>query len=172
MFLIVRDYPVSDRLMFHSLSPTRPDESVVNRRRTAVIALIPVLLLFFAAIGCVSPLLREADVTSLNDTYRDRVFVTNSDIQATFSTTASDAEPEVIFSRGTRVKIWVESDEDWIRVRATPIEEKREHNPGKVIIYIFRDFLEEDGETEAVQERYPAARLETEIAEILTEVGG
>lgn len=130
------------------------------------------VLTLCALLACVSPLLRQADVRDLNDNYRERVFVTSQDIQATFSTTAGDAEPDVIFPRGTKVKIWVESDEDWIRVRATPVEEKREHNPGKVIIYIFRDFLKEDGESEEVQDRYPVSRLEARIAEILTEVGG
>jgi type II secretion system-associated lipoprotein len=163
VFLISRTALEFDRLMFHS-------SKQLFRR---VFGRLPVLLAaLLAGASCGSALLREADVVDLNDRYRDRVFVTSQDIQPTFSTTASDAEPEVIFPAGTRVKIWVESDEDWIRVRATPVEEKREHNPGKVVIYIFRDFLKEDGETEEVQDRYPPPRLEAEIAEILTEVGG
>jgi type II secretion system-associated lipoprotein len=151
--------------MFHFARVTRVAPVVVH-------GTLPALMILFAGTACGSALLREADVEDLNDRYRDRVFVTTRNLEPTFSTTASDAEPEVIFPAGTRVRIWVESDEDWIRVRATPVEEKREHNPGKVVIYIFRDFLKEDGETEEVQERYPLPRLEAEIAEILTEVGG
>lgn len=165
-------------LRFRSLSSSRPWRRAgrgalasTRVRLPGVLALLAALLALSTA-ACGSALLREADVVDLNDRYRDRVFVTNRDLEPTFSTTVSDAEPEVIYPAGTRVKIWVESDEDWIRVRATPLEEKREHNPGKVVIYIFRDFLKEDGESEEVQDRYPLSRLEAEIAEILTEVGG
>ncbi|MCR9144549.1 MAG: type II secretion system-associated lipoprotein [bacterium] len=146
---------------------SNPDARGLFQQTLMLLALIGL-----TAASCTTALLREDDVSSLNDRYRDLEFVTATDIQPTFSTTASDAEPEVIYPAGTRVKIWVESDQDWIRVRATPVAEKREHNPGKIIIYIFRDFLKEDGESEEVQERYPVSRLEAEIAEILTEVGG
>lgn len=124
------------------------------------------------ALSCAGSLLREQQVQDLNDDYRDRVFVAAQDIKPVFSTIGSDEEPEVIYPRGTKLKIWVESDEGWIRVRGTPVEEKREHNPGKVIMYIFREFLAEDGETEEVQDEYPVERLRGEIGELLQEVGG
>jgi type II secretion system-associated lipoprotein len=138
--------------------------------RVGRVALIFGWALCLLTAACAPALLRETDVQDLNEIYRDRVFVTKADIQPTFSSQENDEEPEVIFQKGTRVKIQVESADDWIRVRATPVEEKREHNPGKVIIYIFRDFLREDGEPEEIQDRYPAERLEQKIVEILDEV--
>lgn len=115
------------------------------------------------ALACTDPLLRQPDVQRMNNQFGDQVFVATKNIEAGFSTPENPEKPEVLFPRGARVRLIVESDGDWLRVRAVPAEEAREHNPGQVVIYVFRDFLEDDDEPEDVVDRYPAERLQTEI---------
>ncbi len=113
--------------------------------------------------ACAPALLRQPDVQNLNNQYGNQIFVATKDIEAGFSTPENPEKPEILFARGARVRLRVESQGDWLRVRAIPADQDREHNPGQVVIYVFRDFLEEDEEPDEVVDRYPPDRLQQEI---------
>ena len=125
-------------------------------------------LVFLICAACGPALMREVDVRNMNNRIQNQVYRAKADIQPVFS--QAEDEEDAIYPRGALLKLRVESDGDWLRVRALPAEEDVENNPGKIIIYIFRDFLEENDESDDIVDAYPAERLEADIAEILEPV--
>lgn len=143
--------------------------SFESLRRTALqLAALAAVALSLGA--CFSALMREEDVESLNEEFEGRVYTATQDITTEFNTT-DDGEEEVVYPRGTRLHVRVESQGDWLRVRAWPADESLEYNPGRVIIYEFRDIMEEDGRSEEIIDRYPPERLRARILEILQPAG-
>ena len=139
------------------------------RARAILTGAACICLLFLAVFMCSSPLLRESDVTTFNESHAQKTYVATQDIFSNFSD-PEETEREPIFPAGTRLKIWVESDDNWIKVRAHQADISRENAPGHTILYIIRDILEEDGAPPEIVDRYPADELEKKLSEILKEV--
>ena len=126
-------------------------------------------LIFFVLLlleGCTSALLQKEQVKKLNQAYSNRVFRVRKDLYATFSDPKSGSRPR-LFRKGEKVRIWIESQGDWIKVRAIRQDKSLEHDPGKTILYILREILEDNGEKEEIIESYPPKRLKREIEELL-----
>ena len=118
--------------------------------------------------ACYSDLLREQDVRSLNQRLEGRVFVVAEDIRPTFAD-VENTDDEVLFHQGDRIRLFVQSEDDWIKVRGYPADAERENEPGGILIYVLRDVLIEEGASEDTLERYPVDRLEARILELVRE---
>lgn len=77
----------------------------------------------------------------MNEEWKGRQFVTRVDIKA--PVIGLEEDQDAVFEKGTKVKVWVESAADWIRVKAYPAGETREETRGRTIIYIFSEDLKE-----------------------------
>ncbi len=119
--------------------------------------------------ACYADLLRKSDAEAMNAEFRDRTYVARQDIYAPFNN-RDESSREVLIKRGERVRLFVETSREWIRVRAVPVAEQREHNPGRVVVYVLRDFVEQEAEDGLVEE-YPREKLDAEILRILAPAG-
>ncbi len=119
--------------------------------------------------ACYADLLRKSDAEEMNAGFRERTYTARQDIYAPFNN-RDEASREVLIKRGERVRLYVETSREWIRVRAIPADEQREHNPGRVVVYVLRDFVEQQAEA-AAEEGYPREKLEAEILRILAPAG-
>ncbi len=111
------------------------------------------ILLLFAVLplfsSCKTSLIRKKEVVALNREFENRIFVARKEIRPEFLG-EGNRENEVLFPAGTRLKIWVESSVEWVRVKAYRVTENREQTPGKTIIYLFHTDLGEQEKPEAV----------------------
>lgn len=119
--------------------------------------------------GCYADLLRKSDAEAMNTEFRERTYIARQDIYAPFNN-RDEASREVLIKRGERVRLYVEASREWIRVRAVPVTEQREHNPGRVVVYVLRDFVEQEAENGQIEE-YPREKLDADILRILAPAG-
>lgn len=119
--------------------------------------------------ACYADLLRKTDAEAMNTEFRERTYVARQDIYAPFNN-RDESTREVLVKRGEKVRLFVETSREWIRVRAIPVSEQREHNPGRVVVYVLRDFVEQEAE-EGQIESYPREKLDAEILRILAPSG-
>ena len=65
-----------------------------------------------------------------------------TDIVSPFS--SAENRQGVLFTKGSRIKLWVESSSEWIRVKAYLASERREQARGLTIIYLFEEDIKKD----------------------------
>ncbi len=100
---------------------------------------------------CSSPLLKAGDVEAMNKEWSAGEYTIREEVRAPFNNLENDQE--VVFQKGLRVRVWVESTDEWVRVKAYPAGERREQTRGRTIIYIFHEDLpEQDRVPEKVKE--------------------
>ncbi|MBI41520.1 MAG: type II secretion system-associated lipoprotein [Leptospiraceae bacterium] len=114
-----------------------------------------ILLSFLMLIltNCSSPILKSEQAVQWNQELREKVFRAKSDIFPEFANQSDKDRP--LFTRGTLVKIQIESSADWVKVRARDAKKDRENTPGHVILYVFSDDLntDEGNGRQLIQER-------------------
>ena len=116
--------------------------------------------------SCVSTLLTADEVKAMNKDYATRVMTARQNIFASFSDPEAPNR-EILFRKGEKLRIWVEAEGDWLKVRAIRHGKPIENNPGRAIIYILREVLEDTGAPEAEINHYPREKLEAQIRQIL-----
>ena len=104
------------------------------------------LILCWSLFVCGSPFIKGADIETINKEWSEREFTARENIHSPFDSNLGLSQ-EVIFEKGTRLKVWLESAEDWVRVKAYPATERREQTRGRTIIYIFKDDLKKKERT-------------------------
>ena len=132
------------------------------RQKRSLFLLFPLLLL----LCCTSALLQKEQVKELNQSYSGKTFRVKTNLFATFSDPKASSR-RLLFRKGEKVRIWIESDGDWIKVRAIRAKKSLENNPGVTILYILREILEDEGAEESVIEAYPPERLRRDIEALL-----
>ena len=123
------------------------------------------LLVLLLTSACSGALLRQEDLRQFNTEYSDKVLRVQENLFATYSDPDSNAR-EVLFKQGAEIRIWAESEGDWIKVRAIPAKESLEYNPGTTILFILRDIMEQEGEPEDEIEEYPLDKLKQKVARL------
>ena len=123
---------------------------------------LSVLLYLLAFAGCSSGLLREETVESFNEKLAKKQFVARKNIYVSFAD--KTRHKEIIFSKGTKLRIVVEQSEDWLKIRAFSTHENEEQSRGKVILFTARDFL-----SSAEQKNYSLANLQQSLNDLLKE---
>ncbi len=132
---------------------------------------LPMAVLLLAAMACSGDLLRREDYNAIVNDYGDREYTLRENIFAPFSE-ESHGQREVIFKRGERVRIAIESKPDWVRVRAIPAGENQEQNPGRVILYLVRDLLPPEGDAEDgdIPDHISREQMQAELDRLLSPV--
>ncbi len=102
--------------------------------------ILVIAVIFTSATQCVVPIIRTQELKSVNSEWQNVVFQAREDIGAAYNS-GGKREEDIIFRKNARVKIWIESSSEWIKVKAFPAEDKREQARGRIIIYIFKDDL-------------------------------
>ena len=123
---------------------------------------ISVLLYLLTFVGCSSGLLREEAVEGFNEKLAKKQYVARKNIYVTFAD--KTRHKEIIFSKGTKLRIVVEQSEDWLKVRAFSTHENEEQTRGKVIFFTTRDFL-----NPKEQKNYSLANLQQSLNDLLKE---
>lgn len=118
-------------------------------------------------LGCTGQLVRRPVVEELNRGYAGTVFQARRDITIT-----EGPQPDVLFTKGTKLRVWLEGRADWVKLRAYRAETPREQARAAVILYIFVEDLPPESsvaaETAAGIREYLALKLLVErIAENL-----
>ncbi len=121
---------------------------MLNRVAVLVFSVLTILLLH-----CSSPILKSAQATEWNQELKEKVFRAKTDIFPEFANQSDKDRP--LFTRGTLVKIQIESSADWVKVRARDARKDRENTPGHVILYLFADDVdtEQGNGRQLIQER-------------------
>lgn len=134
---------------------------------------IPIALILLTLLGCSSALVKKEKIKKLNDQFKESAWLARVDITAP----AGEERPEIIFKKGKKLKIWINVRSEWIRVKAYPATQKREHAYGKTIIYFFADELEDEIELARKsniaidEEEYILKKLKTKMDELLKPTG-
>lgn len=123
-------------------------------------------ILVFTFVSCGSALMNKENVIAINKELSSRTFSPKKDIFATYSDPESQSR-DVLFRRGQKLKIWVESQDDWIKVRAIKKGQSIENSTGTAIIYIIRDILEDEQVEDDIVDDYPIERLKQDILKLL-----
>ncbi len=101
-----------------------------------------------AATGaCGGHLVRRTIVDDLNLSFSGRVYQARRDLEI-----QSGPEKEVVFPKGTRLRIWLEGRPEWVKLRAYKAEVPREQARGAPIVYIFLEDLTPEAEVAAESE--------------------
>ena len=121
-------------------------------------------LVFILALSeCSSFLLKEEAVLSFNEKFSKKSFIVQKDIYPDFA--QRDKRNNLLFKKGTELKIELEQNPDWIKLRGFSLKENEEQRNGKIIIFIARDFLSEEE-----QEAYSINKVEDKLNKLLKEV--
>ena len=112
-------------------------------------------------------MVRRQLVDSLNAGYAREVYRARQDIGV-----AAGQQKEVLFPKGTKLRVWLEGRADWIKLRAYRAETPREQARGAAILYIFlEDLPPENGVAAepggAIREYLALKRLVEGVAENL-----
>ncbi|MBX7057408.1 MAG: hypothetical protein K1X75_05035 [Leptospirales bacterium] len=111
-------------------------------------------------------MMREPDYQVVVAESGARIYRVRENIYSPFSR-ESEGQREVLFKRGDRVRIVLENNDDWLRVRALPAQESLEQNPGKVILYLVRSLLVPEGSDEEPPEYISVERFHAELDKLL-----
>ena len=121
-----------------------------------------ILLYLFAFTGCSSGLLRKEVVESFNEKLAKKHFIARKNIYVAFSD--KKQRGDILFSKGSKLRIVVERGEDWLKVRAFSIHEDEEQSQGKVILFIARSLL-----ASKEKKSYSLASLQKSLDDLLKE---
>lgn len=126
------------------------------------------LALFFSALSCAGRLVRQPYVENLNEAFLEEVYVAKKDISVGFA-----EQTDVLFKKGTHLKLHLEGRAEWLKLRAYTAETAREQARPLTIVYIFGDDLPASSavaaETDSgVQEYLALKQLMEAIRENLT----
>ncbi len=122
--------------------------------------------LLFPIFLCRSTLLDSEEAELFNHEIEGRIYTVTQNIALPFEKQlgAQKEADEIIFRKGEKVRIELETGDDWLKVRAYRSNQLREHSGGAVILFRVADFLEEQGED---VEAYSLERLRAELSKIL-----
>ncbi len=108
-------------------------------RSSSLLSLLPYL---FAS--CSSTFIGLGEQRKLSHEFANKLFVVKSDIYPKFAQKNIYREP--ILKKGERIRIFIEQDEDWLKVRAFKEGEAREQAHAKVILYLIKDIWDAEKE--------------------------
>ncbi len=131
--------------------------AMMNRISTISVLILSGIMLFHLT-ACASGIIEEAVVQEWNRELKTRVFIVKEDLYPGF-TGAGKSKSAPIFKKGEKVRIWEESSDEWIRVKAYKTTANREQATGKTIIYLFQGDFREDED--------PVQRINDEIMKFL-----
>lgn len=98
------------------------------------------IVLVFLLQNCASGPMDRKQTARLNDEFENQVWVTRMDLRVPLATN----EGEIVFKKGSRLKIWIVSRGDWVKIKAYPAAENREQARGKTIIFLFDDSMQRE----------------------------
>ena len=112
---------------------------------------------------CSSTMLKEEEITNFNINHENDYFEVISDIYLTFKKNEKEIKKssKPVFKSGEKVRIVLEQDVGWIKVRAFPVKKATEQSEGKIILYIIQDFLPDE------ELPYRIQNIKTELNKIL-----
>ncbi len=118
--------------------------SILSRRARAWSGALFLSVLFTVVLpglfGCANPMVRKAKLEQVRKSFQERTWTARADLRASYyGDTQPTAGAPVLFKKGTRLKLWLVSKADWLKLKAYPAESDREQARGRTIIYIFAD---------------------------------
>ncbi len=124
-------------------------------------------------ISCATSLLNKDYVKSFNKRVEGKAYIAIKDIKSEYA----DAEDEgaIVYTKGTELRIVLEQNDDWIKVRAYPFAEPKEQAGGKLIYYYIHRFGPSTSETLNKQDTpspippYSSQNLEEALKKIIRE---
>ena len=126
-------------------------------RAGLLVALIFPLLLSWS---CVSLMLPRPYLIRINEVLLSYNFEARKDIPEVYPERDSK---DVLYKKGDKLKIWLESGGDWVRVKAYPADKPREQARGNTIIYIFAPSADPSLKKKGAQERVGKDKKNTEL---------
>lgn len=105
--------------------------------------LLAFIVLAGVVAGCKHSILRKESVQSFNDARSGVAFVAQKDVN--FWQNGKIDPARLLFKKGARLELRLESGDDWIRVRGRDLSRSVEQNPGEIILFYV--WLAESGTT-------------------------
>ena len=134
-----------------------------NRYRSIIFRLFLLFLLVtLTHTSCHAPMMKEERLHELNHNFSN----TNWRVkEAIFPPYTSNNSSEPLFNKGEKIRIWLELNDQWIKVKAYKPDDPREQARGKIIIFIiFDEFKEHFNE---MKDEKGDEALQQEIEQIL-----
>ena len=107
-----------------------------HRKEPSATAVLLVVIGGLLTFSCSGQLVRRHLVEELNEGYAKDTFRARQDISVLHG-----IQKEVLFPKGTQLRVWLEGRADWLKLRAYRAETPREQARGAAIIYIFVEDL-------------------------------
>ena len=97
-------------------------------------------------------MIKKQERIEINKRLSDSVYRAQMDIKPQY-------EDEIVFKKGAMVRFYIESSDDWVRLRAYGEKESREQARGKTIVFLFASEIPEgkfarDILREKIQEKF------------------
>jgi len=113
---------------------------------------IPSLVLVFLISCSSAAMIKKQERIEINKRLSDSVYRAQMDIKPQY-------EDEIVFKKGAMVRFYIESSDDWVRLRAYGEKESREQARGKTIVFLFASEIPEgkfarDILREKIQEKF------------------
>jgi type II secretion system-associated lipoprotein len=137
-------------------------------KRAAIFTLIVFVSVLSNA--CASAPVNKETLLKWNTDLNSRTFIAKTDIRPDFLTKdSSSSKIPLLFKKGDEISIWMESGNDWLRVKAYKAKDNREQAAGRVILYLFyKEILDANKDKNIKDPVFFQSELKLRLDEIIT----